>query len=76
MGWTSPLLDFSACTPGTVSDAKRIARRLGWNYSHNSGDHHVYDHDSISGPLVIPGNDYKTLAPGTESNIRKQLGIK
>ncbi len=62
--------------PTTVRDMKKIAKRLGWTYSHTNGDHHVYYHPTISGPLVIPGNDYKTLAPGTESNIKKQLGIK
>ena len=54
---------------------KRIAKRLGWMYSHTNGDHHVYRHPTKMGPLVIPGNDYDELARGTENNIRKQLGI-
>ena len=62
--------------PVTVREMKKIAQRLGWVYSHSRGDHHVFYLSNNSRPLVIPGNDYKTLAPGTESNIRKQLGIK
>lgn len=62
--------------PITVREMKKIAKGLGWVYSHSRGDHHVYYHPSIDGPLVIPGNDYKTLAPGTESSIKKRLGIK
>ncbi len=54
-------------------EVARIARYLGWTYSHHTGSHSVYKRLN-HGYVVIPDHN-RDVRPGTLKNIIKQMGI-
>ena len=47
----------------------------GWRVARVDGSHHIMNHSSKPGMLVIPLHN-KDLKPGTLNNIIKQAGLK
>ena len=63
--------------PTTVRDMIKRIEADGWHLvDGGKGSHRKFHHPTIPGIIVIPGQLFDTLKPGTESNIKKQAGIK
>lgn len=62
--------------PLTVRDMVAKLKRNGWFEVRQAGSHRQFHHPTKSGTVTVPGEDHKTLKPGTENNIRKQAGWK
>ena len=63
--------------PTTVRDMIKRIEKAGWSLiDGGKGSHRKFVHPTRVGIVVIPGQLYDELAPGTENNIRKIAGIK
>ena len=63
--------------PTKVRDMIKKVQKAGWSQvpGAGKGSHRVFKHPSRAGIVVIPGQLWDDLAPGTESNIKKAAGI-
>lgn len=55
---------------------KRIQKAGWYQVSGGKGSHRKFHHPILTGIVIIPGQLFDTLKPGTESDIKKQAGIK
>lgn len=54
---------------------KRV-KKAGWvQVPGGKGSHRKFQHPTIPGSLIIPGQEWEELTPGVEANIRKAAGI-
>ncbi|HEU4556543.1 MAG TPA: type II toxin-antitoxin system HicA family toxin [Longimicrobium sp.] len=48
----------------------------GWYLARTRGSHRQYKHGTKTGLVTVPGHPSDDVAPGTESSILKQAGLK
>jgi predicted RNA binding protein YcfA (HicA-like mRNA interferase family) len=54
----------------------KLIESRGWYLDRTRGSHRQYKHPTKSGLVTIPGKPGDDLAPGTQSSILKQAGLK
>lgn len=59
-----------------VGDIIRLIEGDGWYLLATRGSHRQYKHPLKSGRVTVPGKLSDDLAPGTQSSILKQAGLK
>jgi predicted RNA binding protein YcfA (HicA-like mRNA interferase family) len=59
-----------------VGEIIRLVERDGWGLVATRGSHRQYKHPQKAGRVTIAGKLSDDLAPGTQSSILKQAGIK
>ncbi|HEX8295547.1 MAG TPA: type II toxin-antitoxin system HicA family toxin [Chthoniobacteraceae bacterium] len=59
-----------------VREMLKLIESRGWYLDRTRGSHRQYKHPTKSGLVTIPGKPGDDLAPGTQSSILKQAGLK
>lgn len=62
--------------PMKVRDAIRLIEGDGWFLVATRGSHRQFKHPAKPGRVTIAGKPSDDLAPGTQSSILKQAGLK
>ena len=62
--------------PMKVGDIIRLIEGDGWSHVATRGSHRQYKHPLKSGRVTVPGKLSDDLAPGTQSSILNQAGLK
>ncbi len=60
----------------TVRDMIKLIETDGWEWVATRGSHRQYKHPSKAGRVTVAGKPRDDIAPGTESSILKQAGLK
>jgi len=59
-----------------VSEILDLLHGDGWFLVHTVGSHRQFKHPSKPGRVTVAGKPSQDLAPGTQSSILKQAGLK
>ena len=59
-----------------VSQVLRMLQADGWTLVATRGSHRQFKHSSKAGRVTVSGKPSDDLAPGTQSSILKQAGLK
>jgi predicted RNA binding protein YcfA (HicA-like mRNA interferase family) len=59
-----------------VSEILKLLLQDGWVLVATKGSHRQYKHPSKPGRVTVPGKPSDDLAPGTQTSILKQAGLK
>lgn len=59
-----------------VKEIIRLIESDGWFLKRTKGSHRQFKHSEKPGLVTVPGKPGDELAPGTESSILKQSGLK
>ena len=59
-----------------VAEILRLLQQDGCFLVAQRGSHHQFKHGSKLGRVTVPGKPSDDLAPGTQSSILKQAGLK
>jgi predicted RNA binding protein YcfA (HicA-like mRNA interferase family) len=62
--------------PVSGKEMLKLLAREGWYLVRVKGSHHILAKDGNPQVIIVPVHGNRTLAPGTESFIRKQAGLK
>jgi predicted RNA binding protein YcfA (HicA-like mRNA interferase family) len=59
-----------------VSEILRVLHEDGWFLVATKGSHRQFKHATKPGRVTVAGKPSEDLAPGTQSSILKQAGLK
>lgn len=55
----------------------KLIEKVGWSQvPGGKGSHRKFHHPTLTNTIIVPGQLFDTLKPGTESDIRKAAGLK